>query len=188
MAKLMIVESPNKVKKIQSILGPGWQVKASVGHIRDLPQHEYGIAADYNLQYEPTERGVSVIPQLREAAGKADAVYLATDPDREGEAIAWHLKEALKLRSYQRVTFDSITESAVKKALDSPRQIDMALVASQEARRGTDRIVGWKVSSALSRGMGVKKVSAGRVQTVAVRLVVERQREIDSFQSTKHFG
>jgi DNA topoisomerase-1 len=188
MAKLMIVESPNKVKKIQSILGNDWIVQASVGHIRDLPRRDYGIGPDYSLHYEPTERGTSVIPKLKSFVSRADSVYLATDPDREGEAIAWHLKEALKLRSYSRVTFDSITEPVIKKAIASPRQIDGALVASQEARRGTDRIVGWKVSNALSRGMGIAKLSAGRVQTVAVRLVVERQREIDAFKKTKHFG
>lgn len=188
MPKLMIVESPNKVKKIASILGRDWIVQASVGHIRDLPQRELGIGLDYTLQYQATERGAGVIAKLMGFVNKADAVYLATDPDREGEAIAWHLKDALKLRSYSRVTFDSITEPVIRKAIQSPRLIDDALVAAQEARRGIDRIVGYKVSSALSRGMGVPKLSAGRVQTVALRLVVERQREIEKFKVTEHYG
>jgi DNA topoisomerase-1 len=186
---LMIVESPNKVKKIKTLLGPGWDVAASVGHVRDLPQKSLGVTSpDYQLQYEFTERGKGVIDGLKARAAHADAVYLATDPDREGEAIAWHLKETLKLKQYQRVTFDAITQDVVRKALQSPRQLDMNLVHAQEARRGADRLVGYKVSPALSRQTGIARLSAGRVQTVAVRLVVERQREIENFITTKHFG
>jgi DNA topoisomerase-1 len=186
---LMIVESPNKVKKIKSLLGPGWDVAASVGHVRDLPQKSLGVTTpDYQLQYEFTERGKGVVDGLKTRAARADAVYLATDPDREGEAIAWHLKETLKLKKYQRVTFDAITENVIHKALQTPRQLDMNLVHAQEARRGADRLVGYRVSPALSRQTGIARLSAGRVQTVAVRLVVERQREIESFISTKHFG
>ncbi|MDR3727107.1 MAG: type I DNA topoisomerase [Terracidiphilus sp.] len=186
---LMIVESPNKVKKIKTLLGPGWDVAASVGHVRDLPQKTLGVnSPDYQLQYEFTERGKGVVDGLKSRASKAEAVYLATDPDREGEAIAWHLKESLKLKSYQRVTFDAITEAVVQKALKQPRQLDMNLVHAQEARRGADRLVGYKVSPALSRQSGIARMSAGRVQTVAVRLVVERQREIENFKTTKHFG
>ena len=186
--KLLIVESPNKVKKIKSILGNGWDVAASVGHIRDLPIKELGVGQDYRLTYEYNERGEGVVDGLRPRIARAEVVYLATDPDREGEAIAWHLKEALKLGSYQRVTFDAITEPVIRKALTSPRQLDMDLVHAQEARRGTDRLVGYKVSPALSRQTGIASLSAGRVQTVAVRLVVERQREIAAFRETKHFG
>jgi DNA topoisomerase-1 len=186
---LMIVESPNKVKKIKTLLGPGWDVAASVGHVRDLPQKTLGVSApDYQLQYEFTERGKGVVDGLKSRASKAEAVYLATDPDREGEAIAWHLKESLQLKQYQRVTFDAITEAVVQKALKQPRQLDMNLVHAQEARRGADRLVGYKVSPALSRQSGIARMSAGRVQTVAVRLVVERQREIQNFKTTKHFG
>jgi DNA topoisomerase-1 len=186
---LMIVESPNKVKKIKTFLGPGWDVAASVGHVRDLPVKSLGVTTpDYQLQYEFTERGKGVIEGLKPRAERADQVYLATDPDREGEAIAWHLKETLQLKKYQRVTFDAITEDVIQKALKQPRQLDMNLVHAQEARRGADRLVGYKVSPALSRQTGIAGLSAGRVQTVAVRLVVERQREIENFKTTKHFG
>jgi DNA topoisomerase-1 len=186
---LMIVESPNKVKKIKSYLGQGWDVAASVGHVRDLPVKTLGVAApDYQLQYEYTERGKGVVAGLKPRAAHADCVYLATDPDREGEAIAWHLKETLQLTRYQRVTFDAITEDVIHKAIKQPRQIDTNLVHAQEARRAADRLVGYKVSPALSRQTGIAGLSAGRVQTVAVRFVVDRQREIESFTSTKHFG
>jgi DNA topoisomerase-1 len=186
---LMIVESPNKVKKIRTFLGPGWDVAASVGHVRDLPVKSLGVTTpDYRLEYEFTQRGKDVVNSLKPRAARADQVYLATDPDREGEAIAWHLKETLRLKRYQRVTFDAITEEVIQKALKTPRQLDMNLVHAQEARRGADRLVGYKVSPALSRQTGIAGLSAGRVQTVAVRFVVERQREIENFRSTKHFG
>jgi DNA topoisomerase-1 len=186
---LMIVESPNKVKKIKTLLGPGWDVAASVGHVRDLPQKSLGVTTpDYQLQYAFTERGKGVIDGLKSRVARAETVYLATDPDREGEAIAWHLKETLKLKRYQRVTFDAITQDVIQKALHTPRQLDMNLVHAQEARRGADRLVGYKVSPALSRQTGIARLSAGRVQTVAVRFVVERQREIENFKTTKHFG
>jgi DNA topoisomerase-1 len=185
----MIVESPNKVKKIKSLLGAGWDVAASVGHVRDLPKKTLGVTTpDYQLQYEFNERGKGVIDGLKARVARADAVYLATDPDREGEAIAWHLKETLKLKQYQRVTFDAITHDVIHKALQTPRQLDMNLVHAQEARRGADRLVGYKVSPALSRQTGIARLSAGRVQTVAVRFVVDRQREIENFKTTKHFG
>jgi len=186
---LMIVESPNKVKKIKTFLGSGWDVAASVGHVRDLPVKSLGVTTpDYQLQYEYTERGKGVVEGLKPRAARADHVYLATDPDREGEAIAWHLKETLQLKRYHRVTFDAITEDVIQKALRTPRQLDMNLVHAQEARRGADRLVGYKVSPALSRQTGIAGMSAGRVQTVAVRFVVERQREIENFKTTKHFG
>lgn len=186
---LMIVESPNKVKKIRAILGRGWDVAASVGHVRDLPLKTLGIGPpDYRLEYEFNERGQSVVESLKPRAARAETVYLATDPDREGEAIAWHLKETLQLQRYQRVTFDAITEQVIRRALTTPRQLDMNLIHAQEARRGTDRLVGYQVSPMLSRQTGIAGLSAGRVQTVAVRFVVDRQREIDSFKVTKHFG
>lgn len=186
---LLIVESPNKVKKIKAILGNGWDVAASVGHIRDLPKEELGIDPEtYAMHYVLQGRGEDVVKQLRVRVSRADSVYLATDPDREGEAIAWHLREALNLRSYQRVTFDAITENVIRAAIRAPRQINMPLVESQQARRGADRLVGYKVSPIISRQAGISGLSAGRVQTVAVRFVVDRQAEIDAFQSTKHFG
>jgi DNA topoisomerase-1 len=186
--KLMIVESPNKTKKIKAILGEGWDVAASVGHFRDLPPKELGVGADFALTYEYTERGKATIDALKPRVAHAEMVYIATDPDREGEAIAWHLVEVLKLKKYHRVTFDAITESVIRKALESPRQLDMNLVRAQAARRAEDRLLGWKVSPLLSRQTGVSGLSAGRVQSVAVRLVVDRQTEIDAFRATKHFG
>jgi DNA topoisomerase-1 len=186
--KLMIVESPNKTKKIKAILGEGWDVAASVGHFRDLPPKELGVGADFALTYEYTERGKATIDALKPRVARAEMVYIATDPDREGEAIAWHLVEVLKLKKYQRVTFDAITEAVIKKAIASPRQLDMNLVQAQAARRAEDRLLGWKVSPLLSRQTGVSGLSAGRVQSVAVRLVVDRQTEIDAFRATKHFG
>jgi DNA topoisomerase-1 len=187
--KLFIVESPNKIPKIKAILGPGWDVAASVGHIRDLPKSPIGIEAPaYKLQYEFTERGREVVAKLKERVARAEVVYLATDADREGEAIAWHLQQALALRSYERITFNAITETAIKTALEAPRQLDINLVHSQEARRGTDRLVGYQVSPILSQQTGIAKLSAGRVQTIALRFVVDRQLEIDAFKATKHFG
>ena len=191
--KLMIVESPNKVKKIKSILdalGRGsWEVAASVGHIRDLPIKELGIALpDYTPIYELTERGRDVVKRLKMLASRAEEIYLATDPDREGEAISWHLKEALGRGRYQRVTFDAITPSVITRALGAPRAIDDNLVQAQEARRVLDRLVGYQVSPVLSRQTGRTGLSAGRVQSPAVRLVVDREREIAAFVETKHFG
>jgi DNA topoisomerase-1 len=186
--KLMIVESPNKTKKIKAILGEGWEVAASVGHFRDLPSKDLGVSADFELTYEFTERGKATIDALKPRVARAEMVYIATDPDREGEAIAWHLVETLKLKKYQRVTFDAITESVILKAIASPRQLDMNLVRAQAARRAEDRLLGWKVSPLLTRQTGVSGLSAGRVQSVAVRLVVDRQAEIDAFRQTKHFG
>jgi DNA topoisomerase-1 len=146
------------------------------------------VSADFALTYEYTERGKAIIDALKPRVARAAMVYIATDPDREGEAIAWHLVETLKLKKYQRVTFDAITESVIRKAISSPRQLDMNLVRAQAARRAEDRLLGWKVSPLLSRQTGVAGLSAGRVQSVAVRLVVDRQAEIDAFSQIKHFG
>jgi DNA topoisomerase-1 len=187
--KLMIVESPNKIKKIKAILGSGWDVAASVGHIRDLPVKSLGVEPNtYRLEYQILERSESVVSQLRQRASRSEQVYLATDPDREGEAIAWHLQQVLDLRRYARVTFDAITENVILAALKAPRQLNTNLVHAQEARRGADRLVGYQVSPALSRQTGIARLSAGRVQSVALRLVVDRQREIEAFKETKHFG
>jgi DNA topoisomerase I len=145
--KLMIVESPNKIKKIKAILGSGWDVAASVGHIRDLPVKSLGIEPNtYRLEYQILERSESVVAQLRQRAARSEQVYLATDPDREGEAIAWHLQQVLNLRRYARVTFDAITEKVVRGAIEAPRQLDNNLVHAQEARRGADRLVGYQVN------------------------------------------
>lgn len=185
---LFIVESPGKVKKIQSFLGNGYKVKASVGHIRDLPLKELGVSiSDYTPQYVPTERGKNVIKDLKILAKDAENVFLATDPDREGEAIAWHLKEALGLKNPLRVTYTEITESAIKVALQNTREIDYNLVKAQEARRVLDRLVGYTVSPGLSQVIG-EFLSAGRVQSPALRLVVEREESIKNFKMTTHFG
>ena len=187
-AKLLILESPGKVKKVQEILGPGWKVAASVGHVRDLPVKEMGVAApDFKPQYIPTDRGKDVLSRLAGMVKNAEEVFLATDPDREGEAIAWHLQDALKLKDAKRVTYTEITETAIRAALSTPRSIDTALVAAQEGRRVLDRFCGYMVSGPLSNASG-EKLSAGRVQSPAVRLVVDREREIKAFSSTTHYG
>ncbi|MBD8896178.1 type I DNA topoisomerase [Desulfovibrio desulfuricans] len=185
---LLILESPGKVKKVQSFLGSDWKVVASVGHVRDLPERELGIALpDFTPTYTPTERGKDVLARLKGLAASASAVYLATDPDREGEAIAWHVAEALRLKNPKRVTYGEITASAIQAALKTPRNLDMALVAAQEARRVLDRFCGYLVSGPLSRSAGTR-LSAGRVQSPAVRLVVERERAISNFVSVTHYG
>ncbi|GLR55187.1 type I DNA topoisomerase [Shinella yambaruensis] len=188
MTTLVIVESPGKVKKLSALLGASYKVMASVGHVRDLPQRELGIQPpDFKPAYEPTERGKGVLSKLRQGVTDADRVLLATDPDREGEAIAWHLADALKLQKPERVTFTAITKEQVLAAVASPRPIDMERVRAQEARRVLDRIVGYRVSPALSERSG-QNLSAGRVQSPAVRLVVDREREIAAFKVTEHYG
>lgn len=191
-ANLMIVESPNKVAKLKEILGPDWLVAASVGHIRDLPTQttngSIGVEApEFKPKYVFSDRGKEVVARLARLAESVGTVYLATDPDREGEAIAWHLKEALKLKRYRRVEFNAINQAKVDDALKNYRQIDDNLVRAQEARRVLDRFVGFMVSPALSRSTG-ERLSAGRVQSPATRLVVERERAIQIFVPTSHFG
>ena len=185
----MIVESPNKIRKIREILGAGWDVAASVGHIRDLPVKDLGIEMPgYRPQYELSDRGADVVKGLRTRAAKAEAVYLATDPDREGEAIAWHVAEVLKLKKPHRVSFDAITPEVIRRAIATPRTVDTHLVHAQEARRVLDRLVGYQVSPVLSRRAARRGLSAGRVQSPAIRLVVEREREIEAFREVRHFG
>lgn len=185
MAKyLVIVESPAKVKTIKKFLGKNYEVAASNGHVRDLPKSQMGI--DFENDFEPkyiTIRGKGdVLANLRKEVKKADKVYLATDPDREGEAISWHLCHALKLedKDIQRITFNEITKNAVKASLKNPRKINMGLVDAQQARRVLDRMVGYQISPLLwakvKRGL-----SAGRVQSVALRIVCDREKEIDAF-------
>lgn len=185
--KLLIVESPGKIKKLQDILGAEWRVAASCGHVRDLPDNDYGLMPpDFTLRYVETKP--DVLKKLATLVSSADEVYLASDPDREGEAISWHLKDALQLTSYKRVTYTAIAAQEVLAGIASPREIDMHLVHAQEARRALDRLCGYKVSGPLSRAVHENKMSAGRVQSPAVRLVVERERAIRSFVSTTHFG
>lgn len=201
MTKLLIVESPGKVEKLQAILGSEWQVAASKGHIRDLPEDEIGVEApEFRPKYvfiegapipgEKSKRYPGAkerVERLTAMAQRSDAVYLATDPDREGESISWHLQQAMKLKNPYRVTFNEVTASAVKAAVASPRAIDTKLVAAQEARRVLDRLVGYMVSPVVS-DLASQKLSAGRVQSPAVWLVVQREREIQAFKPTSHFG
>ena len=191
MAKLLIVESPAKAKTITKYLGSGYQVKASMGHLRDLPKKELGVDVDNNFQttYLPIDGKGKIIDDLKTAADEAEFVYLATDPDREGEAISWHLQQLLELdaRKTQRVTFNEITKTAVTEAVKHPRDIDMNLVDAQQARRILDRIVGYKLSPFLWRKVRTG-LSAGRVQSVVTRMVVDREREIRSFVPQEYWS
>ena len=190
MTRLLIVESPNKTEKIQHYLGSGWVVAASYGHIRDLPPGEMGVAPpDYRPQYVTGERSGKTIAKLKALARDADEIWLATDPDREGEAIAWHLQQVLGHgKTCRRVTFNEITQPAVAQAIRQPRQVDTRLFAAQEARRVLDRLYGYKVSPLAGQKLGQRGISAGRVQSPALRLVVEREEAICAFTKTKHFG
>src|SRR5438132_3482827 len=187
---LVIVESPAKAKTIHKYLGPEFEVAASKGHVRDLPHQRFGIDIEKGWvpTYQTLEDRKDVLTTLKKQAAKAAAVYLAPDPDREGEAIAWHLKEALGLdeKRIRRVTFNEITKRAVQDAFNHPTHIDMDRVAAQEARRFLDRVVGYKLSPLL-RLKVAKGLSAGRVQSVAVRLIVEREREIQNFKPEEYW-
>ena len=191
---LVVVESPTKAKALRGFLGRGYRVLASMGHVRDLPRKRLGV--DVERDFRPTyhlRRGAGkVLKRVREAAAQADVLYLATDPDREGEAIAWHVtraaRSALKGKDVRRVTFHEITPQAVQAALAAPGRLDMDLVNAQQARRILDRLVGYQVSPVLWKAIkGRKGLSAGRVQTVALRLVVERDREIEAFVSREYW-
>ena len=181
---LVIVESPAKARTIEKYLGGNYKVIASMGHLRDLPKSVMGVDLENNFEphYQPVKGREKVISELKTASKNAGTVYLATDPDREGEAISWHLKELLKLpdEKARRITFNEITKNVVQEGLQHPRDIDMDLVDAQQARRILDRIVGYKLSPLLWRKVR-KGLSAGRVQSVATRLVVDREREIKSF-------
>jgi DNA topoisomerase-1 len=187
---LVIVESPTKQKTINKILGPGYIVRSSFGHVRDLPAKEIGVDEqhDFNPTYVPSGKP-RVISELKEAVKNADVVYLATDPDREGEAIAWHLQELLKLRpeATRRIYFHEITPAAVKESFDHARGIDHNLVDAQQARRVLDRLVGYKLSPLLWRKI-TSGLSAGRVQSVAVRLLTERAKEIKDFKEEVYWS
>lgn len=188
MKTLVIIESPGKKETISGILGGDFIVEACYGHVRDLPQKDRGIDADYAPRYMIQEdRAKRAIAKLKEQHSHVDRTLYATDPDREGEAIAWHVSEVLGDRNPQRVTFGSITPDAVRKGIAAPRAIDMHLVRAQEARRVGDRMIGWDVSPKLARLTG-ENVSAGRVQTPALRLVVEREQAIRGFGAVHHFG
>jgi DNA topoisomerase I len=183
--KLVIVESPAKARTIQKYLGRGFRVEASMGHVRDLPKSDLGVDVDNNFvpAYEVAKGKEKVVAALKKSIRQAEAVYLATDPDREGEAIAWHITQAAGIprnTPVYRVEFSEITRNAVQQAIAHPRQIDRNLVDAQQARRVLDRLVGYKLSPLLWEKVR-RGLSAGRVQSVAVRLVVEREREIEAF-------
>lgn len=187
---LVIVESPAKAKTINRYLGGGYVVKASVGHVRDLPKSKLGIDVekDFEPQYLTIRGKKDIIKELKTAAAKAKVVYLAPDPDREGEAIAWHLKEALSLEDERakRVSFNEITKKAIQHAFENPREIATNLVNAQQARRMLDRLVGYKLSPLLWKKV-FRGLSAGRVQSVALRVVVEREREIAAFKPEEYW-
>ncbi len=189
-SNLVIVESPSKAKTIGKYLGSDYTVKASMGHLRDLPKSTMGVDLEQNFEpeYVPVPGKESLIQELREAAAKVDTIYLATDPDREGEAISWHLKELLNLpeEKTRRVTFNAITQRVVAEAIQNPRGIDYSLVDAQQARRILDRIVGYQLSPLLWKKVR-RGLSAGRVQSVATRLVVDRENEIRAFQTKEYW-
>jgi len=186
---LIIVESPAKTKTLKNFLGGDFMVEASMGHVRDLPEREIGVdvEGDFTPKYVniPTRR--DVIKKLTDAAKKADTVYLASDPDREGEAIAWHLANALKLKDPQRIEFNEITKTAVQNAISHPRSINTHRFDAQEARRVLDRLVGYRLSPLLWKKVR-KNLSAGRVQSVVVRLICEREREIQAFVPQEYWS
>src|SRR5688572_9333382 len=191
MAKsLVIVESPAKAKTIGKYLGEQYIVKASLGHIKDLPKKDLAVAvdSDFRPDYQIIEGKKKLIGELKQAAKKVESIYLAADPDREGEAICFHLQEELEGKGSPcyRVMFNEITPNAIRKAFEHPAAVDIHLVEAQQARRVLDRLVGYKISPLLwdkvRRGL-----SAGRVQTVALRLIVEREREIRAFQKREYW-
>ena len=189
-SNLVIVESPSKAKTIGKYLGPDYVVKASMGHLRDLPKSTMGVNLDdFDPHYIPVKGKEDLIKELKDAAQKADTVYLATDPDREGEAISWHLKELLGLTDAKahRVTFNEITQKVVAESIAHPRDIDYSLVDAQQARRILDRIVGYQLSPLLWKKVR-RGLSAGRVQSVATRLVVDRENEIRAFQPKEYWS
>ena len=187
---LVIVESPSKAKTIGKYLGPDYTVKASMGHLRDLPKSKMGVdlEQDFTPQYIPVRGKEELIRELKKAASQVDMVYLATDPDREGEAISWHLKELLQLpdSKARRVTFNEITKKVVTESIRQPRDIDYDLVDAQQARRVLDRIVGYQLSPLLWKKVR-RGLSAGRVQSVATRMVVDRENEIRAFQPREYW-
>ena len=187
---LVIVESPSKAKTIGKYLGPEYTVKASMGHLRDLPKSTMGVDFEtFDPHYIPVKGKEDLIRELKDAAAKAETVFLATDPDREGEAISWHLKELLGLSDQKahRVTFNEITQKVVTESIQNPRDIDADLVDAQQARRILDRIVGYQLSPLLWKKVR-RGLSAGRVQSVATRLVVDRENEIRAFQPREYWS
>ncbi len=188
---LVIVESPAKAKTIGKYLGPDYVVKASMGHLRDLPKSKLGVDVDNDFEpdYRPIKGKEDIIKDLKTTAGKSKTVFLATDPDREGEAISWHLQHLLELPEdkAQRVTFNEITKKVVQDSIQHPRAIDQDLVDAQQARRVLDRIVGYQLSPLLWKKIR-RGLSAGRVQSVAIRLVAQREKEIAEFVPQEYWS
>jgi DNA topoisomerase-1 len=187
--KLLIVESPTKAKAIEKYLGGEYTVRASVGHVRDLPKSNkkaIEIENGFKPHYEVDPKKLGVLKELRDLAKRASEIVLATDPDREGEAISWHLKDELKLDTAVRVTYNEITESAIREALKHPREIDMNLKEAQEARRVLDRLVGYDLSQIVWKKVRYG-LSAGRVQSPALRIICEREREIRAFIPEEYY-
>ena len=188
--KLVIVESPAKAKTVGRFLGKGYTVRASVGHVRDLLRSELSVDVDndFTPKYRVPNEKRAVVKELKELAKTAEEIFLATDPDREGEAIAWHLLESAEIdpNISKRVVFHEITQAAINEAFSHPRQINMDLVDAQQARRVLDRLVGYSLSPLLWEKVR-SRLSAGRVQSVALRLVVEREREIDAFEPEEYW-
>ena len=190
MKNLLIVESPAKAKTIEKYLGKDYKVLASFGHVRDLPTSKIGVDTEDNFKptYVVPPKAKKVIKELKEAIAKVDVVYLATDYDREGEAIAWHILQATKPKqTVKRITFHEITKPALLEAVKNPRELDLHLVDAQQARRVLDRLVGYKLSPFLWKKIA-RGLSAGRVQSVALRLIVEREREIEKFQKVEYWS
>ena len=192
--KLVIVESPTKAKTLSQFLGKDYIVKASYGHIRDLPKSQLGVAVDSNFEvtYEVNEKASKVLKELKKDAKQSDEIYLATDLDREGEAISWHLYELLKDKKnknqvFKRVVFHEITKEEIEKSFKHPGEINFNLVDSQQARRVLDRLVGYKLSPLLWKKVRYG-LSAGRVQSVAVRMIVERERERQAFVPVEYWS
>ena len=186
--KLIIVESPAKTRTIKNYLGDDYEIVASMGHVRDLPENGLGVDVEHHFvpEYVTIKDKVDTLAKIRKAVQHAKEVYLATDPDREGEAIAWHLREALDLGNAKRIEFNEITKNAIVHALEHPREIDMPRVNAQQARRVLDRLVGYQLSPLLWRKVR-RGLSAGRVQSVSVKLICDREREILAFQTEEYW-
>lgn len=188
MTKLMIVESPEKAQTIQKYLGDGWVVRASVGHINDMSKDGLGFDKEtLDIDYQLSDKGKKIVSELKQIIKRCDKIYLATDLDREGEAISYALKKELNINNYERCVFDRVTKDAVLHAIQNTRQIDMNMVHAQESRRILDRAVGWQSTEALTNYVG-KLMPVGRVQSQIVKIIVNREREIEAFSETKHFN
>ena len=190
MSKLVIVESPTKAKTIKGFLGKDYVIESSYGHVRDLPKSKLGVDVDNNFEptYAVPTKATKQVAKLKKLAKKADMIYYATDEDREGEAISWHLQQLLRIndKKEKRIVFHEITKKAIQAALEHPRKLDKNLIDAQQARRILDRLVGYKLSPLLWKKIA-KGLSAGRVQSVAVRLIVEREEERRKFKPEEYW-